>query len=157
MGGDAVIALAQHGEKIRDDQQRGRGCEQKPADHRAGERGVLLLAGAADRHRQHADDHGGCRHQHRADAGAAREDRGVVCLHAEIMAAAVISTGRMRVRPARIAASYAFMPASCCSRAKVTSRIEFAEATPMAMIAPISEGTLNVVPVIYSIVTMPQN
>ena len=48
------------------------------------------------------------------------------------------------------------MPASCCSRAKVTSRIEFAEATPTAMIAPISEGTLSVVPVMYSIVTMPQ-
>ena len=49
------------------------------------------------------------------------------------------------------------MPASCCSRAKVTSRIEFAEATPTAMIAPISEGTFSVVPVMNSIVTMPQN
>ena len=39
------------------------------------------------------------------------------------------------------------MPASCCSRAKVTSRIEFAEATPTAMIAPIKDGTLKVVPV----------
>ena len=39
------------------------------------------------------------------------------------------------------------MPALRCSRAKVTSRIEFAEATPIAMIAPISEGTLRVVPV----------
>ena len=73
-----------------------------------------------------------------------------------IIAAAVISTGRIRVRPAEIAASNAGMPASCCSRAKVTSRIEFADATPMAMMAPISEGTLNVVPVIYSIVTIPQ-
>jgi hypothetical protein len=53
----------------------------------------------------------------------------------------------MRVRPARIAASNAFMPACCCSRAKVTSRIEFAEATPIAMMAPISDGTLRVVPV----------
>ena len=48
------------------------------------------------------------------------------------------------------------MPASCCSRAKVTSRIEFAEATPTAMIAPISEGTLRVVPVMNSMVMMPQ-
>ena len=48
------------------------------------------------------------------------------------------------------------MPASCCSRAKVTSRIEFAEATPTAMMAPISEGTLSVVPVMNSMVTMPQ-
>ena len=34
-----------------------------------------------------------------------------------IIAAAVISTGRMRVRPARIAASNALIPACCCSRA----------------------------------------
>ncbi len=62
-----------------------------------------------------------------------------------IIAAAVISTGRMRVCPAEIAASRALIPANCCSRAKVTSRIEFAEATPTAMIAPIREGTLSVV------------
>ena len=60
---------------------------------------------------------------------------------------AVINTGRMRVCPAAIAASKAVMPASCCSRAKVTSRIEFADATPTAMIAPISDGTLKVVSV----------
>src|SRR5712675_935217 len=53
-----------------------------------------------------------------------------------IIAAAVISTGRIRVRPAEMAASKALIPASCCSRAKVTSRIELAEATPTAMIAP---------------------
>ena len=64
-----------------------------------------------------------------------------------IIAAAVISTGRSRVVPAESAASKALMPALRCSRAKVTSRIEFAEATPIAMIAPISEGTLRVVPV----------
>ena len=73
-----------------------------------------------------------------------------------IIAAAVISTGRMRVWPAAIAASRALMPAWLCSRAKVTSRIEFAEATPTAMIAPISEGTLSVVPVTNSMVRMPQ-
>ncbi len=64
-----------------------------------------------------------------------------------IIAAAVISTGRIRVRPAAMAASKALMPASYCSRAKVTSRIELAEATPTAMIAPIRDGTLNVVSV----------
>ena len=63
----------------------------------------------------------------------------------------------MRVRPAEIAASNAVMPASCCSRAKVTSRIELADATPIAMIAPISDGTLSVVLVTYSMVMIPQN
>ena len=72
-----------------------------------------------------------------------------------IIAAAVISTGLIRVCPASIAASKADLPASCCSRAKVTSRMEFAEATPTAMIAPINEGTLSVVPVMNSIVRMP--
>src|SRR5262245_50606843 len=52
-----------------------------------------------------------------------------------IIAAAVISTGRIRVCPASIAAWNAVLPASCCSRAKVTSRMEFADATPTAMIA----------------------
>ena len=61
------------------------------------------------------------------------------------IAAAVISTGRMRVWPASTAARNALLPLSCCSRANVTSRMEFAEATPTAMIAPISEGTLRVV------------
>src|SRR4029079_8690582 len=73
------------------------------------------------------------------------------------MAAAVISTGRIRVWPASIAASCADLPASCCSRAKVTSRMEFAEATPTAMIAPIREGTLRVVPVTNSIVRIPHS
>src|SRR5580704_3259386 len=72
------------------------------------------------------------------------------------IAAAVISTGRMRVWPASTAARNALLPLSCCSRANVTSRMEFAEATPTAMIAPISEGTLSVVPVMNSIVMMPQ-
>src|SRR6266851_2565884 len=71
-----------------------------------------------------------------------------------IIAAAVISTGRIRVWPALSAASKAECPLSCCSRAKVTSRIEFADATPTAMIAPISDGTFSVVPVMKSIVTM---
>src|SRR5262245_1227533 len=74
-----------------------------------------------------------------------------------IIAAAVISTGRIRVCPASIAAWNAVLPASCCSRAKVTSRMEFAEATPTAMMAPISEGTLKLVPVVNSIVTIPHS
>ena len=119
MGCLAVIALAEHGEQIGDHQQRGGGGEQKPADDGAGERRILLLAGTADR----------------------------LGSMPTIIAAAVISTGRMRVRPARIAASNAFMPACCCSRAKVTSRMEFADATPTAMMAPIRDGTLSVVPV----------
>ena len=34
--------------------------------------------------------------------------------------------------------------------------MEFAEATPTAMMAPISDGTFSVVPVANSMVTMPQ-
>jgi len=74
-----------------------------------------------------------------------------------IMAAAVISTGRIRVCPASMAAWNAVLPASCCSRAKVTSRMEFAEATPTAMMAPIKEGTLKLVPVMNSTVTIPHS
>src|SRR5215475_964197 len=55
-----------------------------------------------------------------------------------------------------MAASNALLPASCCSRANVTSRMEFAEATPTAMIAPIREGTFNVVPVTNNMARMPQ-
>lgn len=72
-----------------------------------------------------------------------------------IIAAAVIRTGRILVRPALSAAWNAECPFNCSSRANVTSRIEFAEATPTAMIAPISEGTFSVVPVMNSIVKMP--
>src|SRR5246127_2422119 len=55
--------------------------------------------------------------------------------------------GIILVWPALSAASTAEWPASCCSRANVTSRIELAEATPTAMIAPISEGRPRVGPV----------
>jgi hypothetical protein len=47
------------------------------------------------------------------------------------------------------------MPVARNSRANVTSRIEFAEATPIAMIDPISDGTLIVVPATNSISRMP--
>ena len=47
------------------------------------------------------------------------------------------------------------MPVARWSLAKVTSRMLFAVATPMLMIAPISDGTLNVVCVTNSIQRMP--
>jgi hypothetical protein len=72
IGHDAVVALAQHGEEIRDDEKGCWGRKQEAADHRACQRRVLLLARAADRHRDHADDHGRRRHQHRPDPGMAR-------------------------------------------------------------------------------------
>ncbi len=73
------------------------------------------------------------------------------------MAPAVISTGRRRVSPALIAASIAEQPvASRCSLAKVTSRIEFADAMPTDMIAPNSEGIEKVVPVMNRLAVMPQ-
>ena len=40
-------------------------------------------------------------------------------------------------------------------RAKLTIRMLFAVATPMHMMAPVSAGTLSVVPVISSIQAMP--
>jgi IS66 Orf2 like protein len=45
-------------------------------------------------------------------------------------------------------------PYSRCSLAKVTSRIEFALATPALMMAPMSEGTENVMPVTMSMSTI---
>src|SRR5580704_9515941 len=76
IGRDAVIALAQHGKQIRDDEQGGGSGKQQAADHRARQRRVLLLAGAADRHRDHADDHRRGRHQHRAYPGSAGVEGG---------------------------------------------------------------------------------
>src|ERR1700722_11870333 len=72
VGRDAVIALAEHGKQIGNDQQGGGSGKKNPADPRARQPCVLLLAGAANRHRDHADDHRCCRHQHGADSGAAR-------------------------------------------------------------------------------------
>ena len=62
-----------------------------------------------------------------------------------IIASAVISTGRNRVNPASIAAVNASAPSARRSRAKLTTRILFAVATPMHMIAPVSAGTDKVV------------
>ena len=72
-----------------------------------------------------------------------------------IIASAVITTGRSRVTPASNAARVASPFSSRCSRAKLTTRMEFAVATPMHMIAPVSAGTDSGVPVANSIHAMP--
>ncbi len=72
-----------------------------------------------------------------------------------IIASAVMSTGRKRPKPASSAATLASMPWSSCSRAKLTTRMLLAVATPMHMMAPINAGTLTVVWVTNSIQTMP--
>ena len=104
-------------------------AEHQAADHRAAERRVLLAAFAEpERHRHHADDHRERGHQHRPEAREARVER------------------RLR-RATRRGASSSF--------AKLTTRMLFAVATPMHMIAPVSAGTLSVVCVRNSIQTMP--
>ncbi len=72
-----------------------------------------------------------------------------------IMARAVISTGRNRVTPASSAALAASSPFASPSRAKLTTRMLFAVAMPMHMIAPVRAGTESGVPVMKSIHTMP--
>ena len=72
-----------------------------------------------------------------------------------IMASAVMTTGRMRTKPASTAASAGLLPSSICSRAKDTIRILLAVATPIHMIAPVSDGTFSVVWVISSIQQIP--
>ena len=76
-----------------------------------------------------------------------------------IIASAVMSTGRKRVNPAESAASCAFFGSlpQRSSFANVTTKMLFAVATPMAMIAPMSDGTFSVVPVMKSIQMMPHN
>ena len=64
---------------------------------------------------------------------------------------------RMPASPAIRAASTALHPVSArCSRAKVTSRIEFALATPTLMMAPKSDGIDRVVCVTKRLNMMPQ-
>ena len=63
--------------------------------------------------------------------------------------------GRMRTYPASRAASAALNPSAIRSRAKDTIRMLFAVATPIAMIAPMSEGTFSVVWVAQSIHRIP--
>ena len=74
-----------------------------------------------------------------------------------IIASAVISTGRSRVLPASSAAVDASMPlrSARTSLANVTSRMLFETAMPTAMIAPMKDSTLRVVPVTASIQRMP--
>ena len=73
-----------------------------------------------------------------------------------IIASAVISTGRSRTRPASTAALNGSSPRSIRrSFAKLTRRIAFETAMPTAMIVPISETTLIVVPVSASIHRIP--
>ena len=73
-----------------------------------------------------------------------------------IIASAVINTGRSRVLPASSAASTGPAPVSTrTSLAKLTNRMEFDTAIPTAMIEPISDSTLMVVPVTASIHGMP--
>ena len=63
--------------------------------------------------------------------------------------------GRKRMWPASIAASTGPIPSSRISLAKVMSRLPLATPTPTAMIAPISDSTLIVVPVSTSIQSTP--
>ncbi len=72
-----------------------------------------------------------------------------------IMASAVINTGRKRTNPASNAAATGSPRASNRSRANVMISTLLAVATPMHMMAPVSAGTDNVVPVANSIQTMP--
>src|ERR1700683_304894 len=69
--------------------ERREGCEQESTDDGARERRVLLAALAyTDRHRDHAEDHRSCGHQHRAQTGEAgglgRYPRHIAALHALI-------------------------------------------------------------------------
>ena len=72
-----------------------------------------------------------------------------------IMADAVIRTGRIRAYPADSIASRASGTAVRSSFANVTSRMLFAVATPIDMMEPISDGTLNVVSVTNNVHRMP--
>jgi len=106
------------------------GRQQQAADDRAPQRSILLRPfSQTERHRQHA----------------------------EIMASAVISTGRIRVAPASSAADSAGSPSRIRCRANETTRMLLAVATPMVMMAPVSAGTLSVVPVRNSIQAIPAN
>jgi len=72
-----------------------------------------------------------------------------------IIAALVIRIGRRRSRTAWTPAWAADCPAWRALSANVISRIAFAVATPMAMMAPMKDWTLSVVPVIQSAVATP--
>ena len=63
----------------------------------------------------------------------------------KIIAAAVIRMARTRLWPPSTAASLEFFPYLRLNSEKVTNRIAFATATPIAMMAPINDCTFNVV------------
>ena len=71
------------------------------------------------------------------------------------IAEAVMITGRRRVVAAASAALRASRPAASSVFANDTTRMLLAVATPTVMIAPISAGTLKVVPERYNIQTIP--
>ncbi len=102
---------------------------EQSADHGAAQRRVLLAAFAeAQGHRKHSDDHRQGGHDDRPQARDARRQGGIVGV-------------------------LAF--ACRWSLAKVIIRMLLEVATPMLMIAPISDGTLMVVPVRKSIHKIP--
>src|SRR4029078_9633603 len=76
-----------------------------------------------------------------------------------IIASAVIRTGRSRVLPDSITASNGVSDSfrERRSLAKATTRIEFDTDMPTAMMAPISDITLMVVPVSANVQMMPSN
>ena len=105
-----------HGENARHKKERRERGEKQAADDGAAERSVLLAAFAeAEGHGHHADDHGESGHDDRTDANEAGFESGVA----------------------------AFLPSAICSRAKETIKMLLAVATPMHMIAPVSEGTFK--------------
>ena len=71
------------------------------------------------------------------------------------IAIAVMMTGRMRTKPASIAAAIGSPSTASRSCAKLTTSTLLAVATPIHMIAPVSAGTDKVVAVANNIHTMP--
>src|SRR6202040_567160 len=55
----AVVTFTQQREQIRHQKQCGRRGEEQASDNRSCQRRILLFAGTANSHRNHADDHGG--------------------------------------------------------------------------------------------------
>src|SRR5882757_9334150 len=80
-GGFGALFLMYHTKYHGNKHQRRRRCKDQAADHGAPERGVLLAAFAEpQRHRQHSDDHGQRRHQHRPEtdeSGFQRRGHGI--------------------------------------------------------------------------------
>ena len=72
--------LMHRGKHHRHEEQGGHGGEDQATNHGASQRCILLGAFAqAQRHGDHADDHGQGRHQHGADARGAGFQRGGQC------------------------------------------------------------------------------